>query len=199
MSDFIETHPLHLDPEPETLHFMPKDRHNRLSCIGDMDCWQNGQQVLILRPNNKRHTDLEVSFVNHQDLAELINSPDRITTLSTAGSDGTPNSAVIGSAFMADEDHIWIGLADNRTGANLAANPKAMLLACRPGSTVLDWKGGRLTLELTAMETQGERFDQMVERIRTTAGRFAARSIRQLAICRISEVRPLAELGKRQR
>lgn len=155
-----------------------------------------GNCSCLLLPNNKKHPDPEVSFVNHQDLAELINSPDRITTLSTAGPDGTPNSAVIGSAFMADEDHLWIGLADNLTAANLAANPKAMLLVCRPGSTVLDWKGRRLYLELAALETQGSRYDLMVERIRTTAGRFAARSIRQLAICRISEVRPLAELGK---
>jgi hypothetical protein len=133
--------------------------------------------------------------VNRQDLAELINARDRITTLGTSGADGTPNTAVIGSAFMADEDQLWIGLGDNRTAKNLRANPRAVLLVFRPGSTVLDWKGGRLYLELAALETEGERFDRMIERIRTTAGRFAARSIRQLAICRISEVRPLAELG----
>ena len=133
--------------------------------------------------------------MNNQDLVELINAPDRITALSTAGADGAPNTAIIGSAFMAEKDQLWLGLADNRTAKNLAVNPKAVLLVFRPGSTVLDWKGGRLYLELAALETEGHRFDQMVDRIRTTAGRMAARAIRQLAICRIAETRPLAEFG----
>jgi len=137
--------------------------------------------------------------VNHLDLAKLINSPNRITTLSTTGPDGTPNSAIIGSAFMSDDNHIRIGLADNRTATNLEANPKAMLLVCRPGNTVLDWQGSRVYLELTTMATQGEHYERMVEGIRTTAGRMAARSIRRLAVFRIAEVRPLAELGKLKR
>ncbi len=130
-----------------------------------------------------------------EGLVELINSPGRITTLSTTDADGTPDTAIIGSAFMAEEDQVWIGLGDNRTSKNLRTGRKAVLLVIRPGKSVLDWKGGRLYLELAALETEGARFDRMIERIKTTAGRLAARSIRHLAICRISEVRPLAELG----
>lgn len=96
---------------------------------------------------------------------------------------------------MTDEGQVWVGLGDNRTAANLRANPRAVLSIFRPGATILDWKGGRLYLELTALETEGDRFDQMIDRIRATAGRLAARSIHYLAVCRISEVRPLAELG----
>lgn len=134
--------------------------------------------------------------MNNQNIAELINAPDRITTLSTIGADDSPNTAIIGSAFMPDENQVWIGLADNRTLQNLTANPKAVLLVCRPGKTVLDWQGGRLYLELASMEEEGDRFDQMIDGIRTTAGRLAARSIRRLAICRISEVRPLTEFAR---
>lgn len=130
-----------------------------------------------------------------EDLVELINSPERITTLSTTDADGTPDTAIIGSAFMAGDDHLWLGLADNRTSKNLRAGGKAVLLAVRSGRTILDWKGGRLYLELAALETEGARFDRMIDRIRSTAGRMAARSIRHLAICRIAEVRPLAEFA----
>jgi hypothetical protein len=133
--------------------------------------------------------------VNLQELSALINGSDRITTLGTTDADGTPNTAVIGSAFMTEDDQIWIGLGDNRTADNLQSDPRTVLCAFRPGPTLLDWKGGRLYLELTAMETEGDRFDRMVDRIRTTAGRLAARSIHHLAICRILEMRPLAELG----
>lgn len=130
-----------------------------------------------------------------ENLVELINSPDRITTLGTADADGTPDTAIIGSAFMAEDDHLWLGLADNRTSKNLRTSGKAVLLVVRPGRTVLDWKGGRLYLELATLETEGVRFDRMIDRIRSAAGRMAARSIRHLAICRISEVRPLAEFA----
>ncbi|OEU62688.1 MAG: hypothetical protein BA870_02545 [Desulfuromonadales bacterium C00003094] len=133
--------------------------------------------------------------MNCQKVSELINSPGRITTLTTIAADGSPNTAIIGSAFMTDDSQVLIGLADNRTLQNLTANPKAVLLACRPGKTVLDWQGGRLYLELESMETEGDRFDEMVDRIRATAGRMAARSIRRLAICRISEMRPLVDLA----
>lgn len=134
--------------------------------------------------------------MNFADLAEMINGPDRIATLGTAGADGFPNTAVIGSAWIKHDQEVWIGLGDNRTAHNLQSNPKAVLAVFRPGTTVLDWKGGRLYLELDAMENEGERFDRMVEHIRSTAGRLAARSIHQLALFRISDIRPLAELGR---
>jgi len=133
--------------------------------------------------------------LNCQKVAELINSPDRITTLTTIGAGDSPNTAIIGSAFMTDDHQILIGLADNRTLRNLIAHPKVVLLAFRPGKTVLDWQGGRLYLELESMEAEGDRFDEMIGRIRATAGRMAARSIRRLAVCRIFEVRPLADLA----
>lgn len=134
-----------------------------------------------------------------ESLVELINAPERITTLATTGPDGAANTAIIGSAFMPEKDQLWIGLGDNRTAKNLRTNLQGVLLVFKPGKTVLDWEGGRLYFKIITVETEGDRFDQMVERVKTTAGRFAARTIRQMAICRICEVRPLAELGKEER
>jgi hypothetical protein len=50
-----------------------------------------------------------------ENLVELINSPDRITTLGTADADGTPDTAIIGSAFMAEDDHLWPTTALRKT------------------------------------------------------------------------------------
>ena len=99
-------------------------------------------------------------------LVELINAPDRITTLGTTGPDGAANTAIIGSAFMAEKDQLWIGLGANRTANNLRTNPQGVLLVFRQGKTVLDWEGSRLYLELATMETEGDRYNQMIARIK---------------------------------
>ena len=133
--------------------------------------------------------------MNRQELMALFNKWPRIGTLSTANKLGDVNVAVFGSPRMIDENTVVMGIGENRSFRNLQRNPKAVFVVMEPGQTVMDWKGARVYLEAIDMETSGEFYNQIKQDIAKAAGKQAADMIHAAIRFRITEVRPIVDMG----
>ena len=130
-----------------------------------------------------------------QNLMDLFNKRPRIGTLSTASAKGEANVAVFGSPQMIDENTVVMGIGANRSFQNLQENPRAVFIVMEPGETVADWKGARVYLEAIAIETGGGFYEQIRENIEKAAGKAAAAMIKAAVRFKITEVRPIVDMG----
>ena len=133
--------------------------------------------------------------MDRKELMTLFNKQPRIGTLSTANKRGDVNVAVFGSPQMIDENTVVMGIRDNRTFRNLQRNPKAVFVVMEPGETVMDWKGARVYLEAIDVETGGEFYDKIKHNIAKAAGTQAASMIHAAIRFKITEVRPIVDVG----
>ena len=133
--------------------------------------------------------------MNRQELMELFNKYPRIGALATANKQGDVNVAVFGSPQMVDENTVIMGIGENRSYRNLQRNPKAVFIVMEPGETVMDWKGARVYLEATDLETGGEFYDQIKQNIAKAAGEQASRMIQAAIRFKITEVRAIVDAG----
>jgi hypothetical protein len=133
--------------------------------------------------------------MNRNEVMELFNRRPRLGTLSTANIKGEVNAAVFGSPQMIDENTVVMGIGENRSFRNLKENPNAVFIVMEPGETVVDWKGARVYLEVVDIETGGGFFELIKESIAEAAGKAAADMIRAAVRFRITEVRPIVDLG----
>jgi hypothetical protein len=146
--------------------------------------------ALIEKKDQKRRR-----IMNRQELMTLFNKYPRIGTLSTANAEGEVNVAVFGSPRMIDENTVVMGIGQNRSLRNLQRNPKAAFIVMEPGETVMDWKGARVYLEATDMETEGEFYDEIKQNIAKAAGKQAADMVHAAIRFKITEVRPIVDLS----
>jgi hypothetical protein len=133
--------------------------------------------------------------MDRKDLMTLFNKQPMVGSLSTANKIGDVNVAVFGSPRMIDENTVVMGIGENRTFRNLQRNPKAVFIVMEPGETVMDWKGARVYLEAIDMETSGEFYDQIKHNIAKAAGQQAADMIHAAIRFKITEVRPIVDMG----
>jgi hypothetical protein len=133
--------------------------------------------------------------MDRQELMGLFNKMPRIGTLSTANNQGDVNVAVFGSPQMIDENTVVMGIGDNRSFRNLQENPKAVFIVVEPGETVMDWKGARVYLEALDIETGGGFFDLIRGNIEQAGGKQAAEMIYAAIRFKITEVRPIVDMG----
>lgn len=133
--------------------------------------------------------------MDRKELMELFNKWPRIGTLSTANKLGDVNVAVFGSPRMVDENIVVMGIGNNRSFRNLERNPKAVFIVMEPGQTVMDWKGARVYLEAVDMETEGDFYEEIKRGIAKAAGEEAADMIYAAIRFRITEVRPIVDIG----
>ncbi len=133
--------------------------------------------------------------MDRKELMELFNKWPRIGTLSTANKLGEVNVAVFGSPRMSDENTAVMGIGNNRTFRNLERNPKAVFIVMEPGQTVRDWRGARVYLEAVDMETEGEFYEEIKRGVAKAAGEEAADMIHAAIRFRITEVRPIVDVG----
>lgn len=133
--------------------------------------------------------------MNRQELMALFNKYPRIGTLSTANTEGEVNVAVFGSPRMIDENTIIMGIGQNRSFRNLERNPKAVFIVMEQGETVMDWKGSRVYLEATDMETEGDFYNEIKQSITKAAGKQAADMIHAAIRFKITEVRPIVDMN----
>ena len=131
--------------------------------------------------------------MNRQELITLFNKYPRIGTLSTANTEGEVNVAVFGSPRMIDENTVVMGIGQNRSFRNLERNPRAVFIVMEPGETVMDWKGARVYLEATDMETEGDFYDEIKQNIAKAAGKQASEMIHAAIRFKITEVRPIVD------
>ena len=133
--------------------------------------------------------------MNRQEVMELFNKYPRIGALATANKEGDVNVAVFGSPQMVDENTVIMGIGENRSYRNLQRNPKAVFIVMEPGETVMDWKGARVYLEATDLETKGKFYDHVKQNIAKAAGEQAARMIQAAIRFKITEVRAIVDVG----
>jgi hypothetical protein len=133
--------------------------------------------------------------MDRQKLMAIFNKAPRIGSLSTANAQGDVNVAVFGSPQMIDENTVVMGIGENRSFRYLRENPKAVFIVMEPGETVMDWKGARVYLEALDIETGGGFFDQIKENIEKVAGKQAAQMIHAAIRFKITEVRPIVDVG----
>ena len=133
--------------------------------------------------------------MDRQQLMGLFNKKPRIGTLSTATSRGDVNVAVFGSPQMIDENTVVMGIGDNRSFRNLRENPKAVFIVMEPGETVMDWKGARVYLEVLDIETGGGFYDLIRDNIEKSSGKQAADMIYAAIRFKITDVRPIVDMG----
>ena len=133
--------------------------------------------------------------MNRQELPALFNKRPRIGSLATANRKGEVNVAVFGSPQMIDENTVVMGIGKNRSFQNLQENPNAVFIVMEPGETVRDWKGARVYLEAMDIETGGGFYDQIKDNIAAAAGKQAAQMIYSAIRFKITEVRPLVDMG----
>lgn len=133
--------------------------------------------------------------MDRKELMELFNKWPRIGTLSTANKMGEVNVAVFGSPRLVDENTVVMGIGNNRSFRNLQRNPRAVFIVMQPGQTVKDWKGARVYLEAVDMETEAEFYEEIKRGIAKVAGQEAAEMLRAAIRFRITEVRPIVDMG----
>ncbi len=133
--------------------------------------------------------------MDRKELMEMFNKRPRIGALATSNKEGDVNAAVFGSPRMIDENTVIMGIGENRSFRNLQRNPKAVFIVMEPGETVRDWKGARVYLEAVDMETEGEFLDQLKQNIVKAAGQQAADMIHAAIRFKITEVRPIVDMG----
>jgi hypothetical protein len=132
----------------------------------------------------------------NEKLMEYFNKQPRLGTLSTAGKDGRVNVAYFGSPQMTDPNTVFMGLGNNRTLANLKENPWAAYMIMEPGKTLSEWKGVRLYLKATEVETIGKKIEKIRTLIAEKAGPNAAKMIQAAVTFEVIEIRPLADFGQ---
>ena len=131
-----------------------------------------------------------------KNLMDYFNKAERLGTLSTASKDGKADSAVFGSPRMTDEKTVVMGLAQNRTLANLQENPYAVYLIMEPGKTLLDWKGIRVYLKKKALAVGGPPLENYRTQIAQAVGPEAAKMIHAVVTFEVTEVRPIVDMGQ---
>jgi hypothetical protein len=132
----------------------------------------------------------------NEKLMKYFNKQPRLGTLSTASKEGKVNVAYFGSPLMTDPKMVFMGLGNNLTLANLKENPWAAYMIMEPGNTLPEWKGVRLYLKVTEIETEGNKLEQIRRHIAEKAGPNAAKGIQAAVTFEVIEVRPLADFGQ---
>ena len=186
-----------------------KDPLNSRKQIGTYSHRANYNRVLFLtRKNGKdenqwlgevctQETQTERrTAMDRKEVMELFNKRPRIGSLSTANRKGEVNVAIFGSPQMIDENTVIMGIGQNRSFTNLQENPKAVFIVVEPGETVMDWKGARVYLEAMDIETGGGFYEQIKENIAKSAGKGAADMIHAAVRFKITEVRPIVDMGR---
>jgi hypothetical protein len=130
------------------------------------------------------------------NLINYFNRQPRIGTLSTASKDGQVDAACFGSPMMVDEKTVVMAVRKNRTFANLQENPNAVFMIMEPGKTGPEWKGVRVYLKMSAIETSGAKLDTMRARLAKILGEEQAKTFHAAITFEIQNVRPIVDLGQ---
>ena len=119
----------------------------------------------------------------------------RSNVLATTDKSGKVNVAVFGSLALADDETIVVMVGDNRTYANLKANPFAACLVTLHGKTGMQQEGCRLYLRVRSIEDGGKMFDEIKGKVKARVG-DAAEMLKHLVFFDIVEVRPILDMGQ---
>lgn len=130
-----------------------------------------------------------------QDFVDGVNQPGRMGVLATADAEGHPDVAYFGSPRLDPEGSLVMGLSNNRSLANLEANPHAVFLAVEKSPVVFNTPGWRLYLRVIDIQREGPVLDAVRQAIEAQTGPEAANMIKAGVVFEVGEVRPLVDMG----
>ncbi|MBU1274073.1 MAG: pyridoxamine 5'-phosphate oxidase family protein [Proteobacteria bacterium] len=131
-----------------------------------------------------------------EDFVNSINRPGRVGVLATASADGKPNAAYFGSPRLDVEGKLVMGMMENRSLANLEANPYAVFFTVQGAPVGFTTPGWRLYLECKQIDREGEVLAQVKKAIAKAAGEQAAAGIKAGVVFEVTKVRPLVDMSK---
>lgn len=131
-----------------------------------------------------------------EEFVSTINLPGRIGVLATADADGKPNAAYFGSPRLTVDGQLIMGMMENRSLANLEANPYAVFFTVKEAPVGFNTPGWRLYLECKQIDREGEVLAQVKKAIAAGAGEEAAARIKAGVVFEVTKVRPLVDMSK---
>jgi hypothetical protein len=140
----------------------------------------------------KRRTE---KMVVSEKVKNIMAGVDKMMVFGTAGKDGRVNIAVIGSATLLEDGSLMAAFGDNRTFANLRANPCAACLVRTEGTRGLQMEGCRLYLKVKSIHDGGEVCDSFISKLRARIGP-AADILKHVVIFEIIDARPVVDMGQ---
>ena len=132
--------------------------------------------------------------MNITELKKLLDTPSRLTVLSTVDKSGQPNSAIFGSVQIR-EQQLVVGISNNRSLQNLRQNCSAALMVVIPGENILNIKGARLYLKCHEIENTGSLLEELKAAAASQVGRAAGRMIQHAVRFDICEYRDLVDMS----
>jgi len=115
--------------------------------------------------------------------------------LATAGKDGRCDIACISSLQFSDSETMTMLTGSNRTLGNLKENPNAAFITAS-GDTVEATEGCRVYLEMTSIVEEGPVIEKGRQMIEQTVNAEAAGMITAFVTFKVTEVRPLIDMGQ---
>ncbi len=130
-----------------------------------------------------------------QTVKKCLEQEGRSNVLATSDKSGKVNVAMFGSYQLMDDSSVIIMLGDNRSYKNLKENPHAACMVMLHGKTGLATEGCRLYMKVRAIEDEGEKWNEVREKIRARIG-DAANMLKHLVWFDIVEARPILDFGQ---
>jgi len=130
-----------------------------------------------------------------ETVKKCLEQEGRANVLATSDKSGKVNVAMFGSYQLMDDSSVIVMLGDNRSYKNLKENPHAACMVMMHGKTGLATEGCRLYMKVRAMEDEGEKWNEVREKIRAHIG-DAANMLKHLVWFDIVEARPILDFGQ---
>ncbi|MBU1154440.1 MAG: pyridoxamine 5'-phosphate oxidase family protein [Proteobacteria bacterium] len=131
-----------------------------------------------------------------EEFVNTINQPGRVGVLATADADGKPNAAYFGSPRLNVEGQLIMGMMENRSLANLEANPYAVFFTVKEAPVGFTTPGWRLYLECKQIDREGEVLAKVKKAVAAGAGEAAAAGIKAGIVFEVTKIRPLVDTSK---
>ena len=130
-----------------------------------------------------------------ETVKKYLEQEGRANVLATSDKSGKVNVAMFGSYQLMDDSSVIVMLGDNRSYKNLKEIPHAACMVMMHGKTGLATEGCRLYMKVRAMEDEGEKWNEVREKIRARIG-DAANMLKHLVWFDIVEARPILDFGQ---
>jgi len=105
-----------------------------------------------------------------ETVKKYLQAEGRTNVLATSDKSGKVNVAMFGSYLLMDDSSALVMLADNRSFSNLKENPQAAAIVMLHGKTGMATEGCRLYMKVRTIQDEGEKFNEVKEKIRARIG-----------------------------
>src|ERR1700753_3458165 len=119
--------------------------------------------------------------------------------LCTANGRGEPSVALMGTPRLLPDGTIDFEISDavSLTFNNIRENKAVVFIAYRSGTRARDYRGARIYAEVTEIQTEGEKVEEIRKRILAKHGAEKAAELQATVTCTIRKVRPIVDRGQR--